>query len=454
MFNPEENIINSDGDVKLPEEETTASTEMSQEEAEKEPAETLPDNEDKKKKARKVSLGQTIVIAILAALLAATVAVQATFVVLSDIYKQKVIEAYGGSLDFYDIAEVADIFKNNYLYDIDKDALNEDLIRAYVLLSGDRFAHYYSAEEWAAEIAASSGNSFGIGAYVVSVPEGARIAHPMKNSPAESAGLIAGDLIVKIDGQSIDGYALSEVTSLIAGESGTEVVLTVVRGDETLSIPVKRGTYEAETVMASIITTDKGKYGYVKITEFLSKELTADQFKAAVKGLLKDGCEGLIFDVRDNGGGQVDAVTDMLDFLLPEGPIMHITDLDGNETVPTIMSDASEIDCPMVVLTNGNTASAAELFTSALKDYDKATIIGTNTYGKGCGQNGYTLSNGGVLYVTSFLYNPPYSENYDKIGISPDVEIELPDEFKNTNLFLLPQENDTQLNRAIEELQK
>lgn len=454
MFNPEEDIINSGGEEKLPNEESVTSVETEREEAEKAPAEASPKKAANKKTPRKVNVGQAVVTAILAALLAATIAVQATFVVLSDIYKQKVIEAYGKSLDFYDIAEVADIFKNNYLYEIDKEALNEDLIRAYVLLSGDRFARYYSAEEWAAEIAASSGNSFGIGAYVVSVPDGARIAHPMKGSPAESAGLLAGDFLVEIDGKNIAGYTLSEVTSLIAGESGTDVMLTIVRGEETLSIPVKRGTYEAETVLASVITTDKGKYGYIKITEFLSKELTAKHFKTAVEGLLENGCEGLIFDVRDNGGGQVDAVTDMLDFLLPEGPIMHITDLNGNETIPTIMSDASEIDCPMVVLTNQNTASAAELFTSALKDYNKATIVGTNTYGKGCGQNGYSLSNGGVLYVTSFLYNPPYSENYDKKGISPDVEVELPDEFKNTSLFFLSHEDDTQLGRALEEIKK
>lgn len=454
MFNTEEDITNSDIEEKLPEEEPASPAEADKENTEKEPAQVTPEKNEKKKAPRKVSLWQTVVTAVFAALLAATIAVQATFVVLSDIYKQKITAAYGKSLDFQDIAEVADIFKNNYLYEIDKDALNEDLIRAYVLLSGDRFAHYYSAEEWAEELAASAGNSFGIGTYVVSDPMGALIVHPMKNSPAESAGLLTGDLITEVDGESIAGYTLSNVTSLIAGESGTEVVLTIVRGGETLTISVKRGTYEAETIFASVVTTDKGKYGYVRITEFLSKELTATQFRSAVNGLLEDGCEGLIFDVRDNGGGKLDAVTDMLDFLLPEGPITHITDLNGNETTPTIMSDASEIDCPMVVLANKNTASAAELFTSALKDYNKATIVGTNTYGKGCGQTGYYLSNGGVLYVTSFLYNPPYSENYDNKGISPDVEVELPEEFKNTSLFLLSHENDTQLMRAIEEIQK
>ena len=144
----------------------------------------------------------------------------------------------------------------------------------------------------------------------------------------------------------------------------------------------------------------------------------------------------------------------MIDYIVPEGPIVHLTDLEGNKKFATPVSDKHEINCPMVVLVNGNTASAAELFTSALKDYNKVTIVGTNTFGKGCGQSGFTLSSGAVLYVTTFLYSPPTSLNYDKKGIAPDVEVNLPDEYKNTNLFLLEPENDAQLLRALEEIQK
>ena len=152
--------------------------------------------------------------------------------------------------------------------------------------------------------------------------------------------------------------------------------------------------------------------------------------------------------MRDNPGGELAAICEILDFLLPEGPIAHIIGADGEER-QVYTSNASEIDLPMTVLVNGNTASAAELFTSALRDYDKAEIVGTLTYGKGCGQEGFYLTDGSVVFITSFFYNPPFSDNYDGIGITPDIEVELPEELQNQNLFLIDHEEDTQLAAAL-----
>jgi carboxyl-terminal processing protease len=172
-----------------------------------------------------------------------------------------------------------------------------------------------------------------------------------------------------------------------------------------------------------------------------------------MEDLKTKGCEKFIFDLRGNPGGELGSVVSILDYLLPKGPIVHI--LDGDKNVTEVYeSDENEVTGEMIVLTNGRTASAGELFTSALRDYNKATLIGTKTYGKGCGQRFHQLSNGSLISITSFFYNPPFGENYDGVGIYPDIEVELPDEYKNKNTLVIPRESDTQLSAALSELTK
>jgi carboxyl-terminal processing protease len=238
---------------------------------------------------------------------------------------------------------------------------------------------------------------------------------------------------------------------MVAGENGTPVTLKVERDGTEQDITVIRGDYTAYTVIHSLMEENGEKIGYVKIIQFDS--ITVTQFKNAVEELKASGCEKFIFDLRGNPGGELNSVVAMLDYLLPKGPIVHILDADKNET-QVYESDANEVTGEMIVLADGNTASAGELFTSALRDYEKATIIGTKTYGKGCGQSFHPLSNGGFITVTSFFYNPPFGENYDGIGIYPDIEVELPKEYKNTNTLIIPKGSDTQLSAAIAELTK
>ena len=452
MFNSDEDMRRSDAENKNENDVTKKNPEPDVREGDSPVAQANP--EKTKKKPRTVTVGKAVLIAVLSVVIAVTVSVQASFVMLGNYYKKEVTKAYGKAAMYENLIEVADIFDSEYIYKVDKLGISDDLARAYVALSGDRFASYHSAEEWKNEMAAASGNSVGIGVYVVALDDGVHVMHVMKDGPAEKADLKKGDIIIRVDGEDIVKLNISEVVPRISGKAGTVVKLTVLRDGAEMTVSVTRGTYEAETILASTISAGGKKYGYIRITEFLSTALTAKHFISAVDGLLNSGCEGLIFDVRDNGGGSLDAVVKMIDYIVPEGPIVHLTDLEGNKKFATPVSDKHEINCPMVVLVNGNTASAAELFTSALKDYNKVTIVGTNTFGKGCGQSGFTLSSGAVLYVTTFLYSPPTSPNYDKKGIAPDVEVNLPDEYKNTNLFLLEPENDAQLLRALEEIQK
>ena len=410
-----------------------------------EQAQKLPEIKKPRKPIR-VSLGVLVVCILLTGLLV----FQATFVSLSLENERKINEAFGLFSGLDKLTSVAELYEQFYLYDVDADLLDEALARMYILSSGDRYASYYTAEEWAASVSSSAGNSVGIGVYVVLSEFGdIEIAHVMSGSPAETAGIRKGDRIVAIDGRRVSEIGYEAAVNSVIGEIGSTVDIEAVRSGETLHFNVTRGTYTIETVISDIVEQDGEKYGYIRIIEFM--QITVSQFENAVNSMMNSGVKGFIFDVRDNPGGDLDVICDILDFLLPEGPIVHILNADGEEE-DVYQSDAKEIDLPMTVLVNGNTASAAELFTSALRDYEKAEIVGTLTFGKGCGQQGFALSDGSVVFITSFFYNPPFSENYDGVGITPDVTVELPETLQNVSLFLVESEEDTQLMAALDVL--
>ena len=359
---------------------------------------------------------------------------------------------YGRFTEFKKLNEVAELYEQNYFYDVDRELLSEALVQAYLYGSGDLFAGYYTAEEWEAQQVSASGNSVGIGVYVAGSEGGAlRIAMVMDNSPAKQAGLLPGDIITAVDGKSTAQITYLQALELVQGEEGSSILLEILRGEETLELTIVRSKYVPQTVYAETVLQGGELYGYVRIMEFLSIETTYFQFRNAVASLLGAGVQGLIFDLRDNSGGDLNAILYILDYLLPEGPIVHIFH-EGEKEPVTYTSDANEIDIPMVVLANENTASAAELFTCALRDYGKAEIVGKKTFGKGCGQSGKPLSDGSMVFITTFLYNPPYSESYDGIGIIPDYDVELAEEWRNENLFFVPHEEDAQLIKAIERI--
>ena len=348
------------------------------------------------------------------------------------------------------LQEIAELYEKNYLYEIDREALSEELAKTYVYMNGDRFSSYYSAEEWAEQQASASGNSVGIGVYAAkSESDEIHIVQVMDDSPAAKAGILPGDIIVAIDGAVVKEVGYLQAIDLVRGETGTQVALEILRGEEQLTLTVVRAQYSPQTVYAETVSRDGDLYGYVRIVEFLSVQTTYDQFRNTVDSLINVGVKGLIFDLRDNSGGDLNAILRILDYLLPKGPLVHLF-YAGEEKPITHYSGASEIDLPMVVLANENTASAAELFTSALSDYGKAEIVGKKTFGKGCGQTGEYLSDGSLVFITTFLYNPPYSESYDGIGIYPDHEVGIADKWKDKNLFLVPHEEDDQLKKAIE----
>jgi carboxyl-terminal processing protease len=268
----------------------------------------------------------------------------------------------------------------------------------------------------------------------------------MPDSPAETGGLLIGDCIYKVGDEYISELGYFAAVEKIKGEKGTEVTLTVLRGSnysEEKIMTFTRNEVNMETVSSRKINED---IGYVRILEF-NKE-TPNEFIGAMTELQNNGAKKFIFDVRFNPGGDLDGIEKTLDYLLPEGPIIRIVYKDGHEEVKN--SDANCIDAPMIVLINENTASAAELFASALRDYEKATLIGEKTYGKGTMQTILPLGDGSGLRISQYMYNPPYGGNYENIGVSPHIEVKLPEGLlKEKNFYKITDEEDTQLQAAV-----
>lgn len=396
------------------------------------------------KKIRWVWLLPTILITV-------AVTVMATFIPLTVYYRAQMSKAYASSdLDTETYAYVKQLFETYYIGELgefDEKGATDSLIAAYVASTGDKYARYMNPEAYQAEIADMSGNFVGIGIFVVyddTVPA-IEVLTTMPDSPAEKGGLTAGDLIVSVDGLTVAEHGYTAVADAIKGVEGSEVTLQVKRGDEMFDLTFTRAPVTSKSVFASMASD--GKTGVIRIIEF--NQTTPEQFIEAVESLEAEGAERFVFDMRDNPGGELESVLSVLGYILPkDSTLIRIIDA-GGEVTTREATDEHTLDCPMAVLINQNTASAAELFTSCLRDYDKAEIVGVKSYGKGCMQRFFPLPNGGCVSITFRMYSPPIGENYDGIGITPDLTVELSEEAASTNLFKLTEENDDQLKAAL-----
>ena len=342
------------------------------------------------------------------------------------------------------LASIRTMLENEYLGELDDEQMLEMAIKGYVAGVGDQYTVYYTPEEMSEEYDEAMGNYVGIGIYmVVNYEEGTiTVLEPMEGSPAEESGIQEGDLITKVDGEVVTVSNVSETSNKIKGEEGTKVTLEITREEETFEVEVERKRIEVSHIDSKML---EDNIGYIQISDFDGG--TAKEFKENYEKLKEQGADSLIIDVRDNGGGVVDEAIDILEMICEkESTLLIETDKNGNEK--TIKSEENPIiDVPIVVLVNGNSASASEIFAGALKDHDKATIIGTTTYGKGVIQTLYKLSDGSGLKMTTEEYCTPNRNKINKIGIEPDITVELPDDITE-----LTEENDTQLQRAIEEI--
>ena len=344
------------------------------------------------------------------------------------------------------------LYADYYVGDLNVDDLVEGAAHGFVAYTGDKYGAYHNAEDYAALREGYSGEFAGIGVSVVYNSDYAviEVLNVMPNSPADEGGLLPSDFIIAVGGESVSSLGYNEAVAKVRGEVGTEVTLTIARGEdhaEQFDVTLTRRIVEEQSVTYEAIELPNlaTPIAYIRLMDF--NDTTASQFADAISRGAEDRAHGYIVDVRNNGGGELSSILEILDMLLPEGPLVRIQYKDGTEQV--YESDADEFKAPMVVLANGNTASAAELFVSALKDYQRAVVVGTVTYGKGTVQSLIPFEDGSALRISTSMYAPPYSDNYEGVGVVPDIESELDEQYRGINLFKLPHENDAQLQAAL-----
>ncbi|MBQ7820815.1 MAG: S41 family peptidase [Clostridia bacterium] len=393
---------------------------------------------------KKISIGTAIVVIALAVL----ITFQLTYISVNNKYEKALNELKDTQLLYDKLASVDSAYRTNYIGEIDEGKLIDSVLKGYVDGTGDKYGAYYNKDEFAEIVKDSNAELVGIGVNVIyDYDYGAiRVVNVMPDSPALEAGMMPGDLIAYIGDELISEIGYSTALSKIRGEEKTYVELTVLRGGSLIELEIERRKITDYTVYSRVYSKDP-TVGIIQILEFDAG--TAQQFKAAVKELTAKGVEKLVFDVRNNPGGNLDSIDEVLDHLLPEGTIIRIYDAAGNEE--TLASDAECVDMPMMVLVNSHTASAAELFSGALRDYGKAKLVGETTYGKGTMQTIMPLYDGSAISVSKNMYAPPVSDNYEGVGLTPDIEISLPEEIMNKSVFLLTDDEDTQLIAAVEE---
>lgn len=320
---------------------------------------------------------------------------------------------------------VYSVIKSYYYEEVKDEDLQTGTIKGMVEGLDDPYSVYYTKEEYESFLIEATGSYAGVGAVLTKNADTGvvSIAKVYEDSPAEEAGLKKDDIIVSADGYDATAEELSEFVQHIRGKEGTDVELVISRDGEEFTVTCTRRAIQVPSVYYEMLQdgNSDANIGYIQISEF--SEGTSEEFKAAIEDLKAQGMQGVIYDVRSNPGGMLSTVTDMLDYILPEGTTVYMLDNQGVKTEYT--SDGETyLDMPTVVLVNGDSASASEIFSGAVRDFDYGTLIGTTTYGKGVVQNTFPFKDGSALKLTIASYYTPSGECIQGKGITPDVELE------------------------------
>ncbi|MBO6129465.1 MAG: S41 family peptidase [Pseudobutyrivibrio sp.] len=333
-----------------------------------------------------------------------------------------------------------------YYQDVEAQTLVDGIYKGLVESLGDPYSAYYTAEEYDSFMQTITGNYAGIGALLQKNAETGEviITKVYANTPAEKAGLKEGDSIVSADDYMAVDEDLESFVQHIRGEAGTDVELLINREGEELTVVCTRDTIATPTVEYQML---EGNVGYIAVSQFT--ENTYNDFVAAYEDLEGQGMTSVVFDMRNNGGGLFDSAVKILDYLLPEGTVVYTMDKNGNRE-DSVSDGKTYKSIPMAVLVNENTASAAEIFTGAIRDFDYGTIIGTKTYGKGIVQSTIPLIDGSAIKLTVLNYYTPSGECIHGTGIAPDIELEY--EFLGGENDTYSTDFDNQLQKALEVL--
>ncbi len=339
------------------------------------------------------------------------------------------------------VKAIRKIIDDNYLYEdeIDEDALTEGMYAGYVNGLGDPYTVYFTSEETKEMFESVSGEFSGVGAQLSQNYETYQvtITKVFENSPAEEAGLKAGDILYKVDERELQDEDLTEIVTWIKGEEGTEVTLGVIRDGKELELTATRRKIEVPTVEYEM---KEGQIGYIAISEF--DTVTYTQFENALDDLENQGMKGLVIDLRSNPGGSLETVVNMLNLILPKGVVVSTKDREGN-TEEYTCDGKHEFSKPMAVLVNQYSASASEIFAGAVQDYGTGEIVGVTTYGKGVVQQIIGLKDGSSIKVTISEYFTPNGRSINGEGVTPDVEVEYERDEENPDA-------DNQLDKALE----
>lgn len=342
------------------------------------------------------------------------------------------------------LREIDALVAEKYVGELDAAKVADYAAVGYLTGLGDKWSSYIPADEYESYTLRAEGQGCGIGLSVVTRTDEIRVSEVYDDSPAQQAGIEKGDYITGAEGLTVEADGASAVLAAIRGDEGTPVSVTIRKDatGETQTLAMTRAIVTQKMAWGEMLS---GKIGYIRINNFHVG--AAEQYQAALDRLLADGAQSLLLDVRHNGGGRVKEMSAMLDPLLPEGTIMTLKTREGKETVYT--SDADMLELPIAVLVDDESISAAEFFAAALQEYDRATLVGTHTTGKGRAQQTFRLSDGSALSLSVEQYYTPKGNNLADVGIAPDVEIALSDAQKDEFSFLTP-ETDPQMRKAVE----
>ena len=339
------------------------------------------------------------------------------------------------------------LINEEYLEEKEEDSLREGLYAGLMSGLNDPYSTYYTAEQYKELNTSNEGSYVGIGAVLQNDKDGgAKIVQLYEGGSGEQAGLKKGDVLKAIDGEDVTEKETSDIASMIRESDKDSVTLTIQRDEETKEIKVEIRDVEIQTVSHEMLDDETG---YIRISEF--SEVTSNQYKKAFEDLQDKGMKKLVVDLRDNPGGLLTAVCDVLRQILPEGLIVYTEDKNGKKEEEKC-DGKSELAMPLAVLVNGGSASASEIFAGAVKDYGIGTIVGTTTYGKGVVQTIQPLSDGSAVKITIAKYFTPKGNDINKKGIAPDVEAELSED--STDWTELTHEEDTQLQAALKEIRQ
>ena len=341
---------------------------------------------------------------------------------------------------------LSDVIDQYYYKDITDEEKMEGSDKGLMASTNEKYTDYYSPKEFKDLMVTMEGDYGGIGATLSQdkATKEVSVVEVYEGSPAARAGLERGDIVISVDGHLGTDESLDDFVQRIRGEEGTSIEMVYKRGDQEKTIEITREEVIVPSVSHRMLDD---KIGYIRISSFVNG--TQKDFEDALADLQSQGMQGIVFDMRDNGGGMVDSVVAILDDILPAGTVVYTMDKSGKREDYT-SDDAKKIDIPVTVLVNENTASAAEIFTGAIRDFNYGTIIGTNTFGKGIVQSTVPLSDGSAVKITVATYYTPSGECIHEKGIKPDIELEF--SYADENPTEYDELKDNQVQKAMEVL--